>query len=238
MDASAATFTAVLTGRRHSGAGLSLVTLTPASDRAEGYRAPGQYIEVRASAKGYFALASEIGAPSWELLVRMNGGASDTLLRAPEGTELQVAGPHGRGFPLDDARGRPLVVAVAGSALAVARPILRARAAQGEAHRTRLYVGARTLGEVALGDEVAEWAGAGATVILCLSRTTLDDDGGHTLAGLRRANGYVQKVLVNDVVEGLVAESVVFAAGPSGMLEELRSMQRTHAPQLEVVTNV
>ena len=47
---SRATFPAVLTERRASGPGLSLVTLTPSLDHALAYRAPGQYIEVRANA--------------------------------------------------------------------------------------------------------------------------------------------------------------------------------------------
>ncbi|MBX3258921.1 MAG: hypothetical protein KIS78_16570 [Labilithrix sp.] len=228
-------FPAVLTARRDSGAGLHLVTLTPALVHAQAYRAPGQYIEVRAQANGYFVLAGEIGAPSWELLVRTNGGASDALTGAPEGTVFDVVGPLGAGFPLERAAGRPLVVAVAGSALAVTRPILRDRIARREGPSTSVYIGARTAREVALAEEVAGWVNAGVRVVLCLSRPEIDDP--RILDAASRANGYVQAVLVRDVRDGVVSDGLVFGAGPAGMLDELRSLPSA-ARALEVVTNV
>lgn len=238
---SSAMFPAVLTERRSSGRGLSLVTLTPSPDRARAYRAPGQYIEVQAEAKGYFVLAGEIGAPSWELLVRTNGGASDALAVSPEGTVFDVAGPLGTGFPLARARGRCLIVAVAGSALAVTRPILRDRIARREGPATTIYIGARVAQEVALPSEVAGWAHAGARVVLCLSRSELDDPS--VLPEAQRARGYVQTVLTRDVTAAAAsaAEGLVFAAGPAGMLDALRelpSRARAAGAQLEVITNV
>jgi NAD(P)H-flavin reductase len=235
LSSTPATFPAVLTDRRDTGAGLSLVTLTPEHDRALAYRAAGQYIEVRAHANGYFVLAGEIGAPSWELLVRTNGGASDALTGAPEGTVFDVVGPLGQGFPLERAHGRPLVVAVAGSALAVTRPILRERIARREGHSTTVYIGARSVAEVALGREVAGWAHAGARVVLCLSRPDLDD--ASVLVEAHRASGYVQSVLANDVAQGLISDGLVFGAGPKGMLADLRDLT-ARAPALEVITNV
>ncbi len=247
-----AAFPAVLTERRVSGPGLSLVTLTPAPEHARAYRAPGQYIEVRAEATGYFVLAGEIGAPSWELLVRANGGASDALAGSPEGTVFDVVGPLGDGFPLERARGRHLVVAVAGSALAVTPPIQRDRIARREGRATSVYIGARTAQEVALTTEVAGWVHAGTRVILCLSRPEVDDP--RVLADVRRASGYVQTVLARDVSHGVIGEEgLVFAAGPAGMLDELRDLpekaaamagRAVHArgsgagAKLEVITNV
>ncbi len=243
------TFPAVLTERRDSGAGLSLVTLTPSIERAMAYRAPGQYIEVRAEANGYFVLAGEIGAPSWELLVRTNGGASDALTAAPEGTVFDVVGPLGQGFPLDRARGRHLVVAVAGSALAVTRPIMRDRIARREGRSTSVYIGARTAKDVALPTEVTGWVHAGARVFLCLSRPELDEP--RVLPGAHRATGYVQAVLSQHVEDGAISEGLVFAAGPAGMLEELRGLPEKvrdgatttggrgeERAKLEVITNV
>ena len=241
-------FSAVLTSRRDAGAGLSLVTLTPAHEHAMAYRAPGQYIEVRAEAHGYFVLAGEIGAPSWELLVRTNGGASDALTQSPEGTAFDVMGPLGSGFPLERALGRHLVIAVAGSALAVTRPILRDRIARRQGASTSVYIGARSPREVALALEVAGWVHAGARVVLCLSRPDFDDP--QILPEAQRRTGYVQHVLSNDVGQGLVTGGMVFAAGPAGMLEELRGLATSgsetdleRGPEagmnlLEVITNV
>ncbi|HVJ91745.1 MAG TPA: hypothetical protein VM580_18215 [Labilithrix sp.] len=228
-------FSAILTARRDAGADLTLVTLTPSGDHAHAYRAPGQYIQVRAAENGYFVLAGEIGAPSWELLVRMNGGASDALLRSPEGTAFEVAGPLGSGFPLERACGRHLIVAVAGSALAVTRPILRDRVARREGASTTVYVGARSPNEVALATEVAGWVDAGARVVLCLSRPQGGDGGALKNVACRR--GYVQRIMSEDIASGAVTSGLVFAAGPGGMLEELKGLATT-AGSLEVITNV
>ncbi|MBX3229786.1 MAG: hypothetical protein KIT84_05580 [Labilithrix sp.] len=224
----------VLTARRQAGAGLHLVTLTPPEEMAASYRAPGQYVQVRTdSGSGFFVLAGELHAPSWELLVRNNGEASTDLTGAPEGTVVSVAGPLGKGFPLERARGRALVVAVAGSALAVARPILRDRLAHREAALTSVYIGVRSSREIPLVEEVAGWAHAGARLVLCLSRAS--DDDASVLPEALRGEGYVQRVLADDLAARRSAGGVVFAAGPGGMLTDLRALA---GDTLEVVTNV
>lgn len=215
----------MLTARRSAGGHVNLITLTPTSELAQGYRAPGQYIRVHAESGGYFVLAGEVGAPSWELLVRNSGGAADALTTSPEGTTFEVTGPLGAGFPLERADRGPLVVAVVGSALAVARPILRERIAQGQCPATTVYIGARSAGDVPLSGEVAGWARAGATVTLCLSRPDLDDP--RVLPDIPREAGWVQRVLAADVAAGRQTTRLVFAAGPAGMLDELRALAQT-----------
>lgn len=230
---------AVLSARREAGAGLRLVTLTPPLAITQAYRAPGQYIEVRAGPKsGYFALAGEVGAPVWEVLVRNNGDASDALTTAPVGTSFEIAGPLGRGFPIERAHDRPLVVAVAGSALAVSRPILRRRCELGQADTTTVYVGAKTAQDVPLASEVAEWARAGARVVLCLSRPDSDDP--TVLPEASRRAGWVQRAISQEssLYDGSArGPSLVFAAGPLEMLSELRELAARQGG-LEVVTNV
>lgn len=226
---------------------MNLITLTPPPELAHAYRAPGQYIKVHAESGGYFVLASEIGAPSWELLVRNSGGAADALTRAPEGTAFDVSGPLGTGFPLERAHDKPLVVAVAGSALAVARPILRERIAQGACTSTSVYIGVRSARDVPLVGEVAGWGRAGARLVLCLSRPDGDDPA--VLSEAARRAGWVQHVLAEEVGAGRITRGLVFAAGPAGMLEEIRTLPSRRpergaehgggdADALEVVTNV
>lgn len=221
------TSSAVLSARRDAGAGLRLVTLSPAPEIARAYRAPGQYIDVRSPrGSGYFALAGELGAPAWEVLVRSNGDASDELVEAPLGTAFELSGPLGTGFPLERGHGRPLVVAVAGSALAVSRPILRHRCATGQAATTTVYIGAKTAQDVALASEVSAWARAGARVVLCLSRPEQDDPA--ALPEAQRRRGWVQRVIGEDIASLGVAAGeaplLTFAAGPFGMLGDLRAL--------------
>jgi NAD(P)H-flavin reductase len=223
---------AVLASRRDAGAGLLLVSLDVDPTLARAYTAPGQYVELfTPRGNGYFVLAGSLGDPVWELLVRNAGDAADALFNAPIGSSFEVTAPIGGGFPVERATGRVLVLAVVGSALAVARPIVARRIAEGAAARTHVYVGARTPADVPLADEVAAWSADGVNVVLCLSRTSGELERGD---GARREAGYVQDVMRRDV--GQLGPSVlVFAAGPEGMLTAMRDLPRA---TLEVVTNV
>jgi dihydroorotate dehydrogenase electron transfer subunit len=207
-------------GRREVGGAVHLITLRPSPEQARAYRAPGQYVRVDADSGGYFVLAGEVGAPTWELLVRANGGASDALIAAREGATFRVAGPFGDGFPLARAENHVLVLAVVGGALGAVRPLLHMR----DPLQTQLYLGVRTASDVPIADEVSAFARAGGTVVLCVS----SEDDRTVLPELRRAEGWVQHVLPREAPRG----AIVFAAGPETMLEALRAM-----PELEVVTN-
>jgi NAD(P)H-flavin reductase len=231
-------FDVVLTARRDAGAGTYLVTLTPPPDRARAYQSPGQYIKIHAQSGGYFVLAGEVEAPSWELLVRNSGGAADSLANDPEGTSLETSGPFGNGFALDKAKGRPLVLAVVGSALAVARPIVRERIAQREIASTTIYIGARTPKDVPLEGEVAGWVRAGARLVLCLSKTQEASDEKSMFPTALHAPGWVQHVLADDLRKnGFVPHTLIFAAGPLTMLDEVRALGGG-TTGLEVITNV
>jgi len=204
-----------------AGRTVHLVTLRPVD--ASAFTAPGQYVQVTTDANGYFVLAGEVGAPTWELLVRPNGGASDALVAAAVGTTFAVAGPFGSGFPVARAEGRRLVLAVVGSALGAARPLLKMR----DPATTALYLGVRRPVDTPVADEVARFVRAGGHVVLCVSA---EDDDPSFLPEARRAKGWVQQVLAAERPE---AGAVVFAAGPETMLDAVRAL-----PELEVHTNV
>ncbi len=233
--------TAMLSARRDAGGGLFLVTLRVPDELAGRYIAPGQYVEVIIGAdSGYFVLAGKVGAAEWELLVRMNGGASDALIALSLGETVEVMGPLGNGFPLSRAQGRPLVVAVAGSALAVARPIVRARIATREASTTRIYLGVRSARDVGLVFEIESWVEAGVRMVLCLSKSEIGHDP-DILPRVRREVGYVQTALERAIQAGeLLGNVIVFAAGPEPMLSDMRSRvwPASASMTLEVVTNV
>jgi NAD(P)H-flavin reductase len=225
--------TAVLSGRSDGGAGLLLVTLAVDDAVASKYVAPGQYVRITPAAgdAGYFVLASHPGDRAWELLVKNAGDAADLLASVPLGSAVEVSEPKGAGFPMSVARGRALAVAVAGSALAVARPILRERLAEDEAPRTTLFLGVRSAREVPLANEIEEWMSRGVRVCLCLSRAESAEDRG-LFARAERFRGYVQDVLVSDARASAAGRStLVFAAGPAPMLTALQSSE------LDVVAN-
>lgn len=233
---------AAIISRRDAGGGLSLVTLVPDEGAAQRYVAAGQYLEVQAPPHehGYFALASDVGARPWQLLVRNTGGASDVLATSAIGTDVDASGPLGAGFPLDRARGRPLVVAVVASALGVARALLAQRVADREPAPTEVLVGVRAAVDVPLADEVDGWISRGIAVELCLSRDELDQHRA-VLPRARRAAGWVQTVLAHRVEKGGVPKgTVVCAAGPAGMLGDLVALSERDAARvarLDVLVN-
>ncbi|MBS2016520.1 MAG: hypothetical protein JST00_26790 [Deltaproteobacteria bacterium] len=224
-----------------------LVGLAPSDDDARAYTAPGQYVEVAAPhERGYFVLASPVGARPWELLVRDNGEAAALLVASPLGTELDVSRPQGAGFALDRLRGRPLVIAVVASALGAARALVAARLDERSAEPrppTTVLVGVRSAVDVPLAVEVEAWIADGIEVVLCLSRAELDAHR-DVLPRAVRAHGYVQAVVQERRARGLLAAGAVIAgAGPAPMLADLRTFADPTGGQggagpLEVLVNV
>lgn len=232
---------ALLVARRDAGGGLVLVALEVDPELARGFAAPGQYVEVTTSAgSGYFVLGGAVGTSPWELLVKSAGGASDALFSLPLGSVVEVTGAMGAGFPIAQAGSRAVVVAVVGSALAVARPVVALRIEEGAAQATFLFVGARAPTDLPIADEVAAWSEQGVTVVLCLSRRELEHHR-EVLPCAQRAVGYVQVALARAVEAGVVpAGALVVAAGPEAMLADMRAFAASHAaaPPIEVITNV
>lgn len=107
---------------------------------------PGQVIAARRAeapdAKPvYLALASVPGARYLELLA--GPAAVEQLGLVAAGAALEVEGPMGKGFPLDEAVGQDVLLFAVGSALAPIRPVVELiRSARGEYGRVSLYVGA------------------------------------------------------------------------------------------------
>ena len=226
-----------LSARRDAGGGLLLVALDVDADRARAYTAPGQYVEVRTpTGNGYFVLASQLGASPWELLVRNAGDAADALVSLPFGGVVDVEGPMGAGFAVAKVQERPVVLAVVGSALAVARPVVAMRIAEGVAARTFLFLGLRAPTDLPIADEVEAWSAQGVNVVLCLSRSELHHHP-EVLPVAKRAVGYVQVAVAQALASGaLPSGALVVVAGPDAMLADMRALSRTSP--IEVVTNV
>ena len=231
--------TAVLSARRDAGGGLLLVALDVESELAVAYTAPGQYVEVATpTGRGYFVLGSNVGESPWELLVKNAGDAADALFSLPFGSAVEIRGPMGTGFPVAHASSRAVVVAVVGSALAVARPVMHLRLAEGAARSTFLFLGLRAPGDLPIAEEVAGWSEQGVNVVLCLSRSELEHDVA-VLPHATREVGYVQLAVARAVEAGVVPPgALVVAAGPGAMLSEMRAFAASTHPPLEVVTNV
>jgi NAD(P)H-flavin reductase len=154
------------------------------------HRVPGQVVKLRAPevGDGYFALANAPAAAGvGELLVKRGGAVADAVIaRAAPGAEVHVSAPHGRGFPVEAARGRDVLLFAAGSGITPIRALVQHLIADRKNFgRVALFYGQRGAADFAYAREFPEWERAGVRVFPAASRP----DG--EWAGER---GYVQAV--------------------------------------------
>lgn len=90
--------------------------------------------------------------------VRAVGKITNALAALKPGATVGIRGPYGRGWPLDSARGRDIVIVAGGLGLPPLRPtvyeIFRRRAEFG---RVEIIYGARTPKDLVFAEEVRDW---------------------------------------------------------------------------------
>jgi NAD(P)H-flavin reductase len=218
-------YPAHLVAREDAGGGLTRFTVEAAPDLVATYQSPGQYVEVRAKKQtGFFVLAGDPGAPAWELVMRSGGGVSDVLLAMAPVASLEVTHAIGAGFPMDVARGHPLIVVLGGTGIAAGSPIVKRRIAESDARSTQVLIGIKTRSELPTRGDLETWMRAGVDVLVCLSQ----DDG--ALEGIRYAHGYVQDVLRARAGAFRSPGSRIFAVGLASMIDALKAL----APELGI----
>ena len=204
-------YVAHLVGRRDVGGGMTLFAFDVPGALRESYLRPGQYSYFTLIGEaGYFVLGSREGRSPWEILLRRGGGAADLLMKAPVGTDVGATPALGGGFPVESARGENALVVVTAGALAAARAVVGRRVEDGDAARTRLIVGARTIDTVPLEDELDAMRAAGVRVRIVLSGSD---------APAEYDRGYVQHVLERDWTD----RPWVFVAGAPEMVTGVRT---------------
>jgi NAD(P)H-flavin reductase len=195
-------YEATVIDRTPAGGGLTRIVLAPHDEVAASYTTPGQYVEMRAQGQtGYFVLSNEPGASPWELVMRAGGGASDVLLVMLLPWRVELTAAIGGGFPMGQVYGRELLVALGGTGIAAGPPVVRRRIREGDASRTRVWVGARS-DALPLAVEVEAWRAAGVEVTV--------------------ANGFVDEAMRAHIATS--PEAPVFAVGADAMVAALRSL--------------
>ncbi len=136
--------------------------LAPADRPLPPFRA-GQFTMLYARGVGEVAISIS-GDPSTvdgtlEHTIRDVGAVSRALHDAEPGTILGVRGPFGRGWDVESARGRDVVIVAGGVGLAPLRPVVLAVLADRPAYgKVVLIAGARTPEDFLYRDEFGDWA--------------------------------------------------------------------------------
>ncbi len=180
---------------------------------------PGQVVKVKvAPGEGYFALATPPMADGRaELLVKRGGPVADAVVAAGRpGATLQVTAPFGRGYPLEEALSRDVLLFAAGSGIAPIRSLVLALIARrDEVDRVVLFYGQRRGAEFAYRAEHLGWERRGVRVVLCPS----DED--DTWPGVR---GRVQEAArALDWGGARPSRATAFVCGMSPMVADVRA---------------
>jgi NAD(P)H-flavin reductase len=171
---------------------------------------PGQFVMV---ARPAFATppisVSRVHPDGLTVTIRAAGPATTALTRLERGAVLSIRGPLGRGWPVEAALGRDIVVVTGGIGLAPLRPLLDAFLAERERFgRIRLAYGARTPADRLFVDELDALARDGRIEV----ETTVDRAGPEWLGRV----GVVTQLIDADACSG--RESVAFVCGPERMM--------------------
>jgi sulfhydrogenase subunit gamma (sulfur reductase) len=199
---------------------------------AAAHTRPGQVVKVRTGAgEAYLALASAPSADGRaDLLVKRGGKVADTAIAAAAGGSLELSTPFGRGFPVEEAAGRDVLLFAAGSGIAPIRAVIQHLLAHRDGFgRATLFYGQRRGADFAYAREHLTWERRGVRVILCPS-------GDEAWPGVR---GRVQEVAASLSYAGApLADAVAFACGMTAMVEEVRAtLGRAGLPPSRVHAN-
>src|SRR4029079_9470235 len=148
----------------------------------------GAILRVEAAEPAYFAFAGAPADRDLEVLVKQKAGASRVIYDMSVGDEIELLEICGRGFKIDEMKGRDLVFVAMGTGVAPLRSALRhVLKRKGEFGQLVVLYGARTPDDFCYRDETDDWEKAGVELRQVISRPD-----GHDWSG---PTGYVQSLL-------------------------------------------
>jgi sulfhydrogenase subunit gamma (sulfur reductase) len=178
---------------------------------------PGQVgvLGIEGVGESYFAIASAPEDKEFlEFLVKDGKGAAAAIYQLQKGATLTAKGPVGKGFPIDNYKGRDFIIAAVGSAIAPMRSVLRSMMSRrNDFGKVTAIFGARYPADFPFIKEVETWKAAKINAILTSSRpegTNWTGKSGHVNAHFAEA------------LKGL-NNPVALICGMKAMMEESRN---------------
>jgi NAD(P)H-flavin reductase len=175
---------------------------------------PGQFVQIFTSPEesSYFAIAS---APEdhtgLEFLIKRGKGASKAMFDLPVGSEVEVSGPQGKGFPIDDHKGKHLLLIGVGTGIAPLRSALRsALTRKGDFGNLTFVYGVLTPRHFCYMDDLHHWSRNSVQVHLTVTFPEGTSWMGHS--------GFVQDVLKK--IKPRPTRTVALLVGMKEMIQE------------------
>ncbi len=135
---------------------------------------PGQFNMIYVPGVGEVPISvSDVGleAPGIGHTIRFVGRVTRVIGNLQAGAVLGMRGPYGRGWPMEQARGRDLVVVAGGLGLAPLRMVMRALLADRDQFgRLTLVYGARQPADLLYASEYTEWERQGIELLVTVDR--------------------------------------------------------------------
>ncbi len=145
----------------HETANVVSMALEPETDAEIGRCAPGQFNMLWVFGVGEAPISASGGTDGGAALVhtvRRAGNVSAALCAVRPGDVIGLRGPFGRGWPLERARGRDVVVMAGGIGLAPLRPVLEhLETFREDFGRVVLLYGTRTPADILFRSELENW---------------------------------------------------------------------------------
>lgn len=192
---------------------------------------PGQVAILRVDGEepAYFALAGAPEDQDLEVLVKQKAGASRIIYDMCVGDKLELLEVCGRGFKLDEMKGRDLVFVAMGTGVAPLRSALRhVLMRKPDFGQLVVLYGARTPDDFCYRDETETWESAGVELRQVISRPD-----GHDWSG---PTGYVQSLL--DHVLPNLSSPVALICGSREMIDQTRErLEKMGFKPDEILTN-
>lgn len=192
----------------------------------------GQFLKVRLPGQeegAFFAIANAPGEGWIELLVKRGEGLPDELASLPPGATVETSEAMGEGFPVDESRGRNLLLFATGSGIAPIRAALRAiERERRKFGRVELFFGVRTPEECPYCGELARFEAAGIKVHRVISRQP---------PATGRHVRYVQERFRSELptIDG---NTRAFLCGRQGMIDEVtRALEEAGLPREDILLN-
>jgi NAD(P)H-flavin reductase len=178
--------------------------------------AAGQYVKLSLDGhkEGFFALASpphRKDAPI-ELLIKTGSTLADALAALPEGATVRISDVQGKGFPLEKAKGKRVMLFATGSGISPVRSLIEALIQNRDEYGpVSLYFGARTPESFAYASELSRWAKEDIHIVQTVSRPGT--------SGWEGLTGYVQSHIPNEPL----SDAVAFLCGQKDMVQGVTS---------------
>lgn len=198
---------------------------------AASHQRAGQYVKLSLPGKGegFFAIASAPGARGevLEFLIKGGSGLADALVSLPVGAKVQATSAQGKGFAVEAAKGRRVLLFATGSGISAVRSLVGVLLADRPSYgHLSLYFGARTPDAFAYTAELETWEAAGLQVI-----RTVSQPGASGWQGLQ---GYVQ----THVPLEPLADAAAFLCGQKGMVQGVtEALERQGLPRERIFLN-